>query len=255
MHGDKTQRQRENALARFERGEVLTLVATDVAARGIDVPDVVRVFNYDAPEDRAAYVHRIGRTGRAGRTGTGISFVLGDEVKEMRKIAKELDLDVRAAAGERRASRGARSRQPRGREPSREDATGREGGTVSRDRRLEAATVGWPSSASPARKARAPAEGGPRHRRPAAQSAVAAASGHAADRAAVVRPPAAPSGRPAVSGDAGRRRVEPVELRRVGEERLQDRAVDRAAGAAERARLDGDRPGEAAGVLALGSTK
>jgi superfamily II DNA/RNA helicase len=92
MHGDKTQRQRENALARFERGEVWTLVATDVAARGIDVPDVVRVFNYDAPEDRAAYVHRIGRTGRAGRTGTGISFVLGDEVKEMRKIAKELDL-------------------------------------------------------------------------------------------------------------------------------------------------------------------
>ena len=93
MHGDKTQRQRENALARFERGEVLTLVATDVAARGIDVPDVVRVFNYDAPEDRAAYVHRIGRTGRAGRTGTGISFVLGDEVKEIRKIAKELGLE------------------------------------------------------------------------------------------------------------------------------------------------------------------
>jgi ATP-dependent RNA helicase RhlE len=93
MHGDKTQRQRENALSRFERGEVLTLVATDVAARGIDVPDVARVFNYDAPEDRAAYVHRIGRTGRAGRTGIGISFVLGDEVKEMRKIAKELGLE------------------------------------------------------------------------------------------------------------------------------------------------------------------
>jgi ATP-dependent RNA helicase RhlE len=93
MHGDKTQRQREKALARFERGDVLTLVATDVAARGIDVPDVMRVVNYDAPEDQAAYVHRIGRTGRAGRTGTGISFVLPDEVKEMRKIAKALDLD------------------------------------------------------------------------------------------------------------------------------------------------------------------
>jgi superfamily II DNA/RNA helicase len=93
MHGDKSQRQRENALARFERGEVLTLVATDVAARGIDVPDVMRVFNYDAPEDQAAYVHRIGRTGRAGRTGTGISFVLADEVKEMRRIAKALGLE------------------------------------------------------------------------------------------------------------------------------------------------------------------
>ena len=93
MHGDKSQRQRENALARFERGEVMTLVATDVAARGIDVPDVMRVINYDAPEDQAAYVHRIGRTGRAGRTGTGISFVLADEVKEMRRIARSLGLE------------------------------------------------------------------------------------------------------------------------------------------------------------------
>jgi ATP-dependent RNA helicase RhlE len=93
MHGDKSQRQRENALARFERGEVMTLVATDVAARGIDVPDVMRVINYDAPEDQAAYVHRIGRTGRAGRTGTGISFVLADEVREMRRIANALNLD------------------------------------------------------------------------------------------------------------------------------------------------------------------
>jgi len=93
MHGDKSQRQREAALARFERGEVMTLVATDVAARGIDVPDVIRVINYDAPEDRAAYVHRIGRTGRAGNTGTGISFVLADEVKEMRSIAKSLGIE------------------------------------------------------------------------------------------------------------------------------------------------------------------
>ena len=84
MHGDKSQRQREQALARFERGEVMTLVATDVAARGIDVPDVARVINYDAPEDRETYVHRIGRTGRAGNTGTGISFVLAEQAHEMR---------------------------------------------------------------------------------------------------------------------------------------------------------------------------
>src|SRR5262249_30080852 len=87
------QGQREKALARFERGEVMTLVATDVAARGIDVPDVVRVINFDAPEDRATYVHRVGRTGRAGRTGTGISFVLADQVDEMRKIASGLGLE------------------------------------------------------------------------------------------------------------------------------------------------------------------
>ena len=64
----------------------MTLVATDVAARGIDVPDVARVINYDAPEDRETYVHRIGRTGRAGRTGTGISFVLTDQAEEMRRM-------------------------------------------------------------------------------------------------------------------------------------------------------------------------
>jgi ATP-dependent RNA helicase RhlE len=92
MHGDKTQSQRERALASFERGDVMTLVATDVAARGIDVADVERVVNYDAPEDREAYVHRVGRTGRAGRSGTGISFVLADQAEEMRGIAHGLGL-------------------------------------------------------------------------------------------------------------------------------------------------------------------
>jgi superfamily II DNA/RNA helicase len=85
---------------------------------------VVRVFNYDAPEDRAAYVHRIGRTGRAGRTGTGISFVLGDEVKEMRRIAQALGLEFKAtsgAAAKPRAEEPQSSAETSGRErPSRE---------------------------------------------------------------------------------------------------------------------------------------
>jgi ATP-dependent RNA helicase RhlE len=93
MHGDKSQGQRERALARFERGEVMTLVATDVAARGIDIPDVAHVINYDAPADREAYVHRVGRTGRAGQTGTGISFVLADQAEEMRRISASLGLE------------------------------------------------------------------------------------------------------------------------------------------------------------------
>ncbi len=93
MHGDKSQSQRERALARFERGEVMTLVATDVAARGIDIPDVAHVINYDAPEDREAYVHRVGRTGRAGQTGTGICFVLADQAGEVGQIAASLGLD------------------------------------------------------------------------------------------------------------------------------------------------------------------
>jgi ATP-dependent RNA helicase RhlE len=109
MHGDKSQRQREQALARFERGEVMTLVATDVAARGIDVPDVARVINYDAPEDQEAYVHRIGRTGRAGRTGTGISFVLPEQEQDMRRIRVGVGLQA-AEAGERTHSGTPRSK-------------------------------------------------------------------------------------------------------------------------------------------------
>ena len=92
MHGDKSQSQRERALARFERGEVDTLVATDVAARGIDVRDVTHVINYDMPEDRDGYVHRTGRTGRAGRSGISVTFVLGDQAKDMSKIAIDLGL-------------------------------------------------------------------------------------------------------------------------------------------------------------------
>jgi len=92
MHGDKSQRQRERALARFEDGQVEALVATDVAARGIDVEGVTHVINYDAPEDRDAYVHRIGRTGRAGRRGTGISFVLAEQADDVRRMAGDLGL-------------------------------------------------------------------------------------------------------------------------------------------------------------------
>ena len=92
MHGDKTQSQRERALARFEAGDVDTLVATDVAARGIDVAGITHVINFDAPGDRDAYVHRVGRTGRAGRTGAGVSFVVADQAKDMRKIAADLGL-------------------------------------------------------------------------------------------------------------------------------------------------------------------
>jgi len=92
MHGDKSQRQRERALARFEQGAVEALVATDVAARGIDVADITHVVNFDAPGDRDVYTHRIGRTGRAGSSGTGISFVLDEQAKEMGGIARDLGL-------------------------------------------------------------------------------------------------------------------------------------------------------------------
>jgi ATP-dependent RNA helicase RhlE len=92
MHGDKSQRQREKALASFEAGRVNTLVATDVAARGIDVDRISHVINYDPPEDRDAYVHRVGRTGRAGRSGIGITLVDHEQAHDVGRIAHALQL-------------------------------------------------------------------------------------------------------------------------------------------------------------------
>jgi superfamily II DNA/RNA helicase len=92
MHGDKSQRQREKALASFDAGRVDTLVATDVAARGIDVTGISHVINFDPPADRDGYVHRIGRTGRAGRAGVGITFFGREHARDMEKITDQLRL-------------------------------------------------------------------------------------------------------------------------------------------------------------------
>ena len=93
MHGNKSQRQREQALSRFESGHVDTLVATDVAARGLDVDGISHVINFDPPEDRDGYVHRVGRTARAGRSGVGITFVGAEQARTVEKIATDLRLD------------------------------------------------------------------------------------------------------------------------------------------------------------------
>ena len=97
IHGNRSQSQREKALGRFHSGSIDTLVATDVAARGIDVDDVTHVINFDAPEDRDTYVHRVGRTGRAGRHGIGITLVTGEQSKVVGKIASELRLHAQFA--------------------------------------------------------------------------------------------------------------------------------------------------------------
>jgi ATP-dependent RNA helicase RhlE len=128
MHGDKSQGQRERALASFESFRVDTLVATDVAARGIDVDGISHVINFDPPADRDGYVHRVGRTGRAGRTGVGVTFVGAEQARDVERIATELRLDREFAETElsspaggghhRPASRPQRSR-PRSRAPRR----------------------------------------------------------------------------------------------------------------------------------------
>lgn len=86
IHGNKSQNARQKALAELKSGEIRLLVGTDVAARGIDVDDVTHVFNYDLPNEPEVYVHRIGRTGRAGRRGTAIAFCDGSEVDYLRDI-------------------------------------------------------------------------------------------------------------------------------------------------------------------------
>jgi superfamily II DNA/RNA helicase len=90
MHGDLTQGARERALERFRSGKVTTLVATDVAARGLDLEAIAHVINYDPPEDTKGYVHRVGRTGRAGRTGQGTTLVLPDQQADVSRVANLL---------------------------------------------------------------------------------------------------------------------------------------------------------------------
>nr|WP_083090333.1 DEAD/DEAH box helicase [Actinomyces vulturis] len=92
LHGDLGQGAREQALRAFRHSKVDVLVATDVAARGIDVDDVTHVINYQCPEDEKTYVHRVGRTGRAGHSGTAITFVDWDDLARWRMIAKALGL-------------------------------------------------------------------------------------------------------------------------------------------------------------------
>ena len=88
LHGDLSQGQRERALRRFESGQATTLVATDVAARGLDLVDITHVINFDPPAEHSGYVHRVGRTGRAGRTGIGITLVLPDQQADVSRVAR-----------------------------------------------------------------------------------------------------------------------------------------------------------------------
>ncbi len=88
LHGDMEQRQREEAINAFKKGKLEVLIATDVAARGLDVNDVTHVFNYHLPFDSESYVHRIGRTGRAGKDGTAVSIVTPHEFRMIQKIQK-----------------------------------------------------------------------------------------------------------------------------------------------------------------------
>jgi superfamily II DNA/RNA helicase len=88
LHGDLSQGQRERALRRFESGQATTLVATDVAARGLDLVDITHVINFDPPAEHSGYLHRVGRTGRAGRGGVGVTFVLPEQQEDVSRVAR-----------------------------------------------------------------------------------------------------------------------------------------------------------------------
>ena len=95
LHGDLSQAMRERVMGRFRKRQCELLVATDVAARGLDVDDVEAVFNYDLPHDGEDYVHRIGRTGRAGRTGKAVTFVAGREIYKLQNIQRFIKANIR----------------------------------------------------------------------------------------------------------------------------------------------------------------
>ncbi|RME18150.1 MAG: DEAD/DEAH box helicase [Alphaproteobacteria bacterium] len=133
IHGNKSQGQRERALAAFRDGRARILVATDVAARGIDIPGVSHVYNYDLPEVAENYVHRIGRTARAGAEGDAIALVTGEEIGLLRQIEKVMKVEIPVVGGERPEEvdppkRGQRGRGGRsgGQQPA--NAPGKSGG-------------------------------------------------------------------------------------------------------------------------------
>jgi ATP-dependent RNA helicase RhlE len=99
IHGNKSQGQRDRAIEGFKSGDLTVLVATDVAARGLDIPDVKHVYNYDLPNVPDNYVHRIGRTARAGKDGAAVAFCAPDEMGELKAIQKTMGIAIPVASG------------------------------------------------------------------------------------------------------------------------------------------------------------
>ncbi|NPU15107.1 DEAD/DEAH box helicase [Bradyrhizobium sp. 83012] len=132
LHGDMDQSARTAALDQFRKGELPLLVASDVAARGLDIPEVSHVFNFDVPHHSDDYVHRIGRTGRAGRTGTAISIVCPAEQKSMVAIEKLIGQSIPTIEGDYEVTEAARDEDTRERRPR--DSSRRSRGKTPRER-------------------------------------------------------------------------------------------------------------------------
>ena len=187
IHGDLDQSMRTKTLEGFRRGELKLLVASDVAARGLDIPDVSHVFNYDVPHHADDYVHRIGRTGRAGRKGDAFMIVTPADSRSLDKVLKligkapveeKLDLDWASAKTEERPGRDGRGRSGARERPGRE--RGERAPRPERSEPQAAQVQPAPEAAAPAEAAPAPA---PRRDEPRRDESRPAGGEHRAERA------------------------------------------------------------------------
>lgn len=212
LHGDMDQRSRMQALDQFRTGEATLLVASDVAARGLDIPAVSHVFNYDTPHHAEDYVHRIGRTGRAGRAGAAFTIVTAGEVKSLAAIEKLIGrpidwkdgagldtvpaVETRARPGREKTSREkpAREKGRGGRNREREDGGESRGARPARRREAEPASAPVEAVETTV-AAEAPAKPARRRSRPAEAEAAPAAVAPAASPVAASAPANAPRGR------------------------------------------------------------
>ncbi|MEZ6066388.1 MAG: DEAD/DEAH box helicase [Planctomycetaceae bacterium] len=163
IHGNKSQAARQRALDSFRRRSVRVLVATDVAARGIDVEGVTHVVNYDLPDEPEAYVHRIGRTGRAGAVGVALSFCTGKERGNLRDIERQIGQRIAVAQADLEAA--ANDRAEHDHAPEEDDGPRRgqrNGDYRSRSRRPAEAGGGKPHSRRPARESQSGEQTGSR---------------------------------------------------------------------------------------------
>jgi len=155
IHGNKSQAQRTKALHDFKQGSVQVLVATDIAARGIDIEQLARVINFDLPHVPEDYVHRIGRTGRAGATGLGISLFGGEESKQLRDLARLIKFAIPRGDSEEfsfalaNPAPASKSGEP-GRKPNNNQRPGRRQGAAGKPASNGAARGKWRSSRSKA---------------------------------------------------------------------------------------------------------
>ena len=242
LHGDMDQRARTMTLESFRKNELTFLVASDVAARGLDIPDVSHVYNFDVPHHAEDYVHRIGRTGRAGRAGAAFTIATGADKKSIAAIERLIGKAIPWAgepastetAGEpsadRRPTRGRRGRDVAAEETPRSETARPEGGRPARGRRgrtekpVEAAAEAPIAEAPVAETARVETrqdaphrDGGNDHRREAGRDSDRAPRGRRRDGDEARRPPEGTE-RPATEADAGRRSR--------GRERYRDRDDD-----------------------------